>query len=82
MRPLPLEFGRASIALANACGVNLRYEVRHIFRGCWELTIDADGLRRTRQFARERGAKSFARNDFRRRQLLRLTPVIQASGRT
>jgi len=71
-KTLPLEFGRSFVALACANGVGLRYDVRRLGRGQWELTIEADGLRRTRAFTTERAAKASARADFSRRQLLKL----------
>lgn len=75
-RHLPLTFPRdtykgAFVALACANGINLRYEVRKVMTGEWQLSIDADNrMERSWQFGSERKAKAFARDDFRRRQLL------------
>lgn len=70
-RHLALTFGPRSVALASANGTPLRYEVSLVARAHWGLTIDAGGSRRTRDYRTERRAKSAARDDFRRRQLLR-----------
>ena len=78
MKHLPLTFptkGRC-VALACANGLSLRYEVQKIMTGEWQLVIDGDYGKwetlRALQFASEREAKTFARDDFRRRQLVRL----------
>lgn len=76
MRALPLTFpatrykGRL-IALACAGGVKLRYELTQIARGSWSLTIEANGRPSSHPFTSQRAAAKFARDDFRRRQLLR-----------
>ena len=74
MNVLQMTFPRDEPCIALGCaeGVMLRYEVRHVSRGAWELTIDADKQRRTRSFRNKREAQSFARRDFARRQMLRL----------
>ena len=71
-RTLMLEFGQAFCALGCANGVSLRYVVRRIAHGQWELETTADDLMRTREFTTERAAKQAARRDFHRRQLLTL----------
>lgn len=71
---LPLTFPRdlPRVAIGGANGVRLRYEVTHIKRGLWELEIEADGIRRTRAFTNRLDAEKVARDDFKRRQLLRV----------
>ena len=80
MRYLPLTFPRdplngRHISLGCASGVHVRYEVRRIMTGDWQLTIGIEGECLSRQlahqFTSERRAKDFARADFRRRQLVR-----------
>lgn len=81
MRHLPLTFPRDTyrgrfIALGCANGVHLRYEVRKVMTGEWQLTIGVEGECLSRetahQFTSERRAKDHARADFRRRQIVRL----------
>ena len=81
MRHLPLTFPRETykgsfVALGCANGVHVRYAVRKVMTGDWQLTIGIEGECLSRetahQFGSERKAKAFARADFRRRQLLRL----------
>ena len=81
MRHLPLTFPRdtlngRSVSLGCASGVNVRYEVRKVMTGDWQLTIGIEGECLSReashQFSSERKAKDFARADFRRRQIVRL----------
>ena len=73
MRYLPLTFPQNGLRVALGCarGQHMRYEIAHEDRGVWCLTIEADGLRRSRNFTTERSAQKFARDDFRRRQLVR-----------
>lgn len=73
MRHLPLTFPQNGlpVAIANVGGKGMRYEIAHEGRGAWCLIIDADDQRRSRTFSSERAAKSYARDDFRRRQLLK-----------
>lgn len=81
MRHLPLTFPRdtykgRSISIGCANGIHVRYEVRKVMTGDWQLTIGIAGESLSReashQFGSERKAKDFARADFRRRQIVRL----------
>jgi hypothetical protein len=77
MTTLQLTFPRDGlISLACANGIHLRYEVKRLAAAIWELTITADGevthSERAITFASERAAKTHARADFRRRQIVRL----------
>ena len=74
MTHLPLTFGRGSlITIGCANGVPLRYEIRHVGCGAWELEIEARGkLYNLGRHRSERDAKACARADFRRRQIVRL----------
>jgi hypothetical protein len=74
MNYLPMTFGRGPpITLGCANGVPVRYEVRHVARGCWDCVADAGAKRYgSPHFKTERDAKAWARADFRRRQLIRL----------
>lgn len=71
---LPLTFPQsgALIALGNADGTALRYEVSHLGRGKWRLEIDWNGkLADRREFTTQGAARSFARAHFRRRQIVK-----------
>lgn len=58
--------------LGCANGTHLVYRLRHTARGRWILSIEAKMITCEREFSTERAAKTFARDDFRRRQLVRL----------
>lgn len=65
----------AQVALGCANSVPLRYEVRKTMCGDWQLTIweieRSRSEERSLHFPSQKQAKSFARADFRRRQILR-----------
>jgi hypothetical protein len=71
---LPLAFPKhpPAIALGGANGVRLRYELRGARGKGWELEIQANGVRRTRAFPTRAQAEQAAKDDFRRRQFLRV----------
>jgi hypothetical protein len=73
MSYLPLEWPAGIDAvLGRAGGATLVYRLKHVAHGCWLLSIEANKVTREREFMTERAAKGFARDDFRRRQFVRL----------
>jgi hypothetical protein len=73
-RHLPLTFPMtgAAIAMGNANGYNMRYEINHVGRAKWRCIIEKNGAIYTvREFPRRQAAKAFARADFMRRQLVK-----------
>ncbi len=70
---LRLEFPPSeTVVLARANNVDLCYELTHESRGRWFLAIVTNNARRERLFTNDRKARQFARQDFRRRQLIAL----------
>jgi hypothetical protein len=72
------------IALACANGLSLRYEIRKVMTGGWQLIIEADHgsgweVLRSRQFSSERAARFYARHDFRRRQSVNVAALAVQS---